>query len=135
VHAFEMWLGLVIVLVLATGPRMRAAWLARAVAASGAAGLVGLAVLNPDAFIAERNVDRFVRTQKIDLSYLQGLSADAVPALDRLPEPYRSCALRPIAADLDDADPVLAVSLGRLRARAILADRPVDPTASCPIQP
>ena len=38
-------------------------------------------------------MDRYQATGKIDLDYLQGLSADAVPVLDTLPEPQRSCVL------------------------------------------
>ena len=38
-------------------------------------------------------MQRYAETGRIDLDYLRGLSADAVPALDRLPEPLRSCAL------------------------------------------
>ena len=39
--------------------------------------MLGLAVLSPERFIAERNLSR----EKVDLSYLQTLSADALPAL------------------------------------------------------
>ncbi|WP_433330471.1 DUF4153 domain-containing protein [Spirillospora sp. CA-294931] len=124
VHAFELWLGLVIVLVAAAGVRWRASWLPRAVAASGAVALIALAAIDPDAFIAERNVARFEQTGKIDTGYLSGLSADAVPALDRLPEPHRSCALREIAARLDRSEPAVAANLARHRARVILDRRP-----------
>lgn len=135
VHAFEVWLGVVVVLIAVAGIRLRAAWLPRAVAASGAAGLIALAALNPDAFIAEHNVARHQRTGKIDVGTLGGLSADAVPELDKLPEPYRSCALHGIArrlGRLDDREPVLAANLGRHRARRILAARPIDERAVCP---
>ncbi|MFD0904109.1 DUF4153 domain-containing protein [Actinomadura sediminis] len=131
VHAFEMWLGLVVVLG-AVGAvfGFRRSLLPRAIAGSGAAALLALAALNPDAFIAERNVDRFEATGKIDVLYLRGLSADAVPALDRLPEPQRSCALRQIARNLEDDEPGMAANLARARARDVLADRPVERRAS-----
>ncbi|MEV5826526.1 DUF4173 domain-containing protein [Spirillospora sp. NPDC052242] len=127
VHAFEMWLGLVVVLG-AVGAVFgyRRSLLPRAIAASGAASLLALAAINPDAFIAERNVDRFEATGKIDVLYLRNLSADAVPALDRLPEPQRSCALRQIAGNLEEDEPATAANLARARARDLLADSPVN---------
>jgi hypothetical protein len=134
VHAFELWLGLVILLTAAAGFRMRAAWLPRLVAASGAIGLLALGLINPDAFIAARNVDRFHASGKVDVAYLAGLSADAVPVLDRLPEPYRSCALRPIDERLHRPDPAVAANLGRHTARDVLAHRPPVPGASCPAE-
>jgi hypothetical protein len=124
-NAFETWLGVLVGLVLLAGIRLRAAWLARAVVATAAVTLLTLAAINPDAFVAQRNVDRYQATGKIDLAYLQGLSADAVPVLDTLPEPQRSCVLsgppdwaggglggwnwsRSRAADLLDRSPVTA---------------------------
>lgn len=135
VHAFELWLGLVIVLIAVAGVwRSGRQWLPRAVAATGAAGLIALGAINPDALIAERNVERFQRTGKIDVYYLDELSADAVPALDRLPEPLRSCALRSVAlrlgveerSDGRGDDSWYTVNLGRHRARAILRERPTS---------
>jgi hypothetical protein len=43
--------------------------------------LVALNALNPDAFIARQNLDRYRNTGKIDVEYLRELSADAVPVL------------------------------------------------------
>lgn len=43
--------------------------------------LAALNMLNPDAFIARQNLDRFDKTGKIDTYYLSRLSADAVPVL------------------------------------------------------
>lgn len=131
VHAFELWMGVVIVLIAAAGIRWKATWLPRAVAASGAGGLLALGLFNPDGFIAARNVDHASYPVRADLSYLSGLSADAVPALDRLPEPRRSCALRHLADDLRRPDPWPSVNLSRAKARALLADRPVLPDATC----
>jgi hypothetical protein len=121
VGAVEVWLGLLFVLVLAAGIRLRAGWLPRAVAGTAVAGLLAVALVSPDRFIADRNVDRFARTGDIDLSYLATLSADAVPALDRLPEDYRSCALWRIAVDMGESDGWRTWNLGRAQARAILA--------------
>ncbi|MFE0603483.1 DUF4173 domain-containing protein [Streptomyces sp. NPDC058892] len=126
VAAMELWLGLVIVLIMAAG-LFGARWLPRAVAAGAAAAVMVFGLLSPDGMVAERNVARFETDQKIDLAYFQSLSADAVPALDRLPEPRRSCALRGINDDLSRAGdvPWYAMSLGEYRARQILRERPV----------
>lgn len=93
VTSVEWWLGSVFVLVMVSGVRMSARWLPRAVGVGAALTVLGLAVINPDAYVAGHNVDRFASTGKIDTQYLSGLSTDAVPELDRLPEPYRSCVL------------------------------------------
>jgi two-component system sensor histidine kinase BaeS len=126
VHAFELWMGLVIVLVAVAGIRLKAAWLPRAVAASGAVGLLALGLLNADGFIAGHNVDRFSHTGRADLSYLSGLSADAAPALDRLPEPQRSCALRHLAESVRHGDSWTRFNLSRERARDLLRRHPVQ---------
>jgi Domain of unknown function (DUF4153) len=125
VSACELWLGAVFAMVLAAGVRLRARWLAQAVAGSAAAALLGLALLNPDRFIAERNIDRYERIDRIDVDYLSRLSADAAPALDRLPSPLRECALARIGADLaDHPDDWRGTNLGRERARDIVAEHP-----------
>lgn len=130
VTAVEWWLGLVIVFIMAAGV-WGARWLPRAVAASAVAGVLAFGLASPDALVAERNVQRYEETGKFDLDYADGLSADAVPALDRLEEPMRSCALRLVARDLADTagDPWYATSWGQARARDLLADRPVSTDA------
>ena len=40
--------------------------------------------VNVDAIIARKNIDRYFKTDKIDLAYLQELSYDAIPELTRL---------------------------------------------------
>ncbi|MCY0953443.1 DUF4173 domain-containing protein [Streptomyces sp. H27-S2] len=126
VAAVELWLGLVIVLIMAAGV-VGARWLPRAVAGSAAVAVLAFALTSPDGMVAERNAARFQQDGKIDLAYFQSLSADAVPALDGLPEPQRSCALRGIADGLAEAGdvPWYATSLGEYRARQILRERPV----------
>ncbi|WP_435882149.1 DUF4153 domain-containing protein [Streptomyces umbrinus] len=125
----ELWLGLVIVLIMAAGV-WGARWLPRAVLASAAAGVLAFGLVSPDALIAERNVQRYEAKGSFDLDYARGLSADAAPALDKLDEPLRSCALRSIAQDLEGADKSwYATSLGEARARDILDGRPLSPDA------
>jgi uncharacterized protein DUF4153 len=131
VHAFELWMGLVIVLIAIAGIRLKAAWLPRAVAASGAVGLLALGMLNPDGFIAGRNVNHVRLAGETDLSYLSRLSADAIPAVDRLPEPQRSCTLRPLADALRDGDPWTGRNLSRERARSLLQRHPIQQSVTC----
>ncbi|MET8229124.1 DUF4173 domain-containing protein [Micromonospora sp. NPDC005298] len=115
----ELWLGLLFVLVGVAVVRLRAEWLPRLVIGTAVLALLGLALVNPDRLIAERNVDRYRDTGSLDVSYLSGLSADAVPALERLPEPMRTCALREIAYGLP-RDGFWATNVGRERARPVL---------------
>jgi hypothetical protein len=129
VTVFEGWLGLVLVLVLSAGLRLRGGWVPRAVLLTGAAGLLALAAMNPDAYIARHNVDRFEQTGKIDTAYLAGLSGDAVPALAGSGLD-RSC-LPTVASD----DDWLEWNLGRERARAALGEGPSGAVVGCADQP
>lgn len=81
VDLFEAWLGLVVLGVLAAGVRLRARWLPRAALLGGTVMLLGLAAVNPDAWIAEHNLERYAETGRVDWTYLQNLSDDAVPVL------------------------------------------------------
>ncbi|HEX2772531.1 MAG TPA: DUF4173 domain-containing protein, partial [Micromonosporaceae bacterium] len=125
VSTAEMWLGLLFVLVLAAGVRLRAAWLPRLVVASAVLALLGLAALNPDRFIAHRNIDRYDHTGRVDVWYLSELSADAVPALGRLPTPLRDCAVRELTWQLSrEPDHWNEWNLARAEARRQLAAMP-----------
>jgi two-component system sensor histidine kinase BaeS len=119
VDVFEGWLGLLVLGVMMAGVTLRAAWLPRAALLTGAGALLGVALINPDAWTAERNLDRYAETGKIDWSYIQGLSADVVPALDDQPDEVVSCALR--ARDTSDDD-WLEWNLGRHRAESQIRD-------------
>ncbi|MFE9011554.1 DUF4153 domain-containing protein [Streptomyces cyaneofuscatus] len=125
VAAMELWLGVVFVLILAAGV-FGARFLPRAIAVSAAAAVLAFGAISPDAVVAEQNVQRFEDDRtSIDIDYLKDLSADAVPALDKLPEPQRSCALRVIQSDLHTSDsPWYATSWGEARAKEILRERP-----------
>jgi hypothetical protein len=90
VDVFEGWLGLVVLMVVVAGLGMRGRWLPRAALLSGAGALLLLGLANPDAWIAEHNLDRLRTTGKVDWSYLEGLSQDAAPTFaDRAPERLR----------------------------------------------
>lgn len=131
VSVFEAWLGLVVLLVLGAGLRLRGAWVTRAVLLSGAGCLLALAAANPDAYIARHNIDRYERTGRIDASYLAGLSADAVPELAGSGlDP--ACLRRATTYD----DDWLEWNLGRQRATETLpALTPRPGTGGCPVLP
>lgn len=128
----EVSLGVVLLLVLSAGVRWRGGWLPRAVTGTAALALLSLAVLDPDAVIAERNVERYRLGAEFDVVYAGGLSADAVPSLDALPEPLRSCTLQRVRIEADDGWE--GWNLGRQRALDLLRDRPVIETtgSTCP---
>ncbi|ALI29121.1 hypothetical protein XA26_53290 [Mycolicibacterium fortuitum] len=111
----EVWLGVVFVLVAIAGIRMTGRWLPRAVLVAGALALLGLAALNPERLIADRNIDRFEQTGALDAEYLSGLSSDIDPALARLPEHVRSC----VQSHRAQSDPWYQFNLSRWS-----ADRP-----------
>lgn len=119
VSVVELWLGQVFLLVVAATVRLRAGWLPRAVVATGLAAVLALAALNPDQFIAERNIDRSATgDHQLDLGYLAGLSADAAPALACLPVRHRTVALARIEASLAGApDDWRSANLSRATAR------------------
>ncbi|MBC7279236.1 DUF4153 domain-containing protein [Nocardioides sp.] len=116
VDVFEAWLGLLViaglVAAVAGGAIGRGVWLGRFALVSGAVALLGIAAINPDAWIAEHNVSRYEETGKIDTDFLSGLSDDAVPALKELPEDLRACVL----GTSDREDDWLEWNLGRERA-------------------
>ncbi len=123
VDVFEGWLGLLVLGVLAAGLTLRAAWLPRAALLSGAGLLLLLAAVNPDAWIAQHNLDRYAATGKVDWYYLQGLSADAVPVLATLPDEVVECALIRHEPGNDDW---LEWNLGRQRAEPLMRSHFAD---------
>ncbi|BBH65350.1 hypothetical protein ACTI_20350 [Actinoplanes sp. OR16] len=128
----EAWFGLVLTMVLIAGIRIRAAWLPRVAIATGVLALIGLAVANPDRLIAESAVDRYQRTQLIDLGYLSSLSPDAVPALMELPRSSpRACLLWKLGETLPEDDGWRSWNLGLVNARDALAADPVARPTIC----
>ncbi|MER7501400.1 DUF4153 domain-containing protein [Nonomuraea pusilla] len=130
VEAAVWWLGAVFALVLVAGALRLAgrgsSWLPRSVVLVTALGLGAFALVNPDLRVARTQVE--VRgVTRIDADYLGDLGAEAVPALDRLPEPQRSCVLADLVAGrgLDRPDPWNGWNLARAQARELLARRPV----------
>lgn len=92
----EVVLGVLLVLVLVAGVRWRARWLPRAAVHAVVAGVAALVLANPDGLIVRYDA---VADAPLDLSYLSGLSADAVPAAAAVDEPLRSCLLHLAATD------------------------------------
>ena len=115
VDIFEGWLGLLVLATMAGGLALRASWLPRFGLLSGAVLLLGLAALNPDAWIARHNIDRYDETGKVDRDYLAGLSDDAVPELRHLSRGQDDVCAR-VAAESDDW---LEWNLGRWHAKHV----------------
>ncbi|SDH72422.1 DUF4153 domain-containing protein [Nonomuraea jiangxiensis] len=136
VQATVWWLGALFTLVLLAGAARLAGrgsgWLPRTIVLVTGLGLAAFAIVNPDLRVAYTQVE--VRgVTKLDSDYLGDLGADAVPALDRLPEPLRSCVLADVVAagGLDRPDPWNGWNLARSQARDLLAARPLHRPVSC----
>jgi signal transduction histidine kinase len=125
VDVFEGWLGFVVLAIMVAGALGRGRWLPRIALVSGAVALVGLAAINPDAWVAGRNLDRYDATGKLDLDYLQSLSADAAPVIvDRLPADVSRCVLQLLpynSLDPEILDDARAWNLGRSRGEDAVA--------------
>jgi hypothetical protein len=121
VMSFELLLGTIFVMIAAAGIRWQGRWIPRTTIGLAVLMLLGLAVLDPENYAASRNIIRYEQTGKIDAWYLRALSADATPALTRLPDPVRRCTLSWIDDDLARPDPWYAWNLGRSQARKALA--------------
>jgi two-component system, OmpR family, sensor histidine kinase BaeS len=80
--------------------------------------VLGLAISNPDAWIARHNVERYEQTGDVDGAYLRTLSSDAAPVLVKAPEEVRRCAL---AGNEPGKDDPVEWNYGRARARSAMA--------------
>ncbi|WP_228536443.1 DUF4153 domain-containing protein [Nocardia sp. XZ_19_231] len=98
----ELWVGLVYVLVLIAIARLRWSWVPRAAIGTALGTLIALALLNPEHLVAERNIDRWQTSGRLDADYLSNLSPDILPALDPLPDNLRTQIETPVLDDLDD---------------------------------
>jgi hypothetical protein len=116
--AVIVWLAALFVLVLVAGAGTRV--LARApriVVIGSAAFALVFSLSNPEGRIAQRAVDRRAQTGQFDASYISGLSADAIPALRRLPEPVRRHVLAGPLRRLGRPDGVAGFNVARWMAR------------------
>ncbi|TCJ95319.1 DUF4173 domain-containing protein [Nocardia alba] len=98
----ELWVGLVYLLVLLAIARLRWSWVPRAAIGTALGTLIALALINPEHLVAERNIDRWHTSGRLDATYLNDLSTDILPALDPLPAHLRTQIETPILDDLDD---------------------------------
>jgi two-component system, OmpR family, sensor histidine kinase BaeS len=121
VELFEGWLGLLVLAAAVAGLVRWGVWVPRFALVSGVVGLLGLAALNPDALIANQNLDRYDATGQVDWHYLRNLSADAVPAFEGRKAPELTCGLPRYWSQSDDW---LAWNLGRSRAKSAVGDDP-----------
>ena len=130
--AGELWLGLVFVLLLLAGIRMRADWLPRTTAAAVVLVLFGLVAVNPESLMARTVLDRLGGPYPVDLGFVRGLSADAVDEVQRLPVGYRDCALMKLRITLEQPDPWFRLNLARQHARTAIAGGVADPYGCYP---
>jgi hypothetical protein len=121
-EAGALWLGGLFVLLIAAGviASIRRE-LSRIAIIGTALSLLVFSLANPDGRIAERNVDRWRETGRLDVAYLRTLSADAAPVFVELPRALSRRALAPTAAKLADAEPWSSFNVSRERARDVIA--------------
>lgn len=122
VTVFEGWLGVVVLLVLIAGVTRSSGWIVPVSLRLGAVGLLGLAAVNPDLYIAERNIERVDAAVEVDWSYLGHLSADAYPALVRLPQNQFDCATASL--ERPKSDDWLGWNYSRSHAATLMETRP-----------
>lgn len=134
VHAVILWLALLFTMMIVAGLLWRGTWLPRAFVYATAGALLIFSLVNPEGLIARQNVERFRATGSIDLSYLEGLSADAVPALSGLRADMRDCVFEEIGAGLDRAAGWASFNLARARATRVI-EQFDDPVGSCSTSP
>lgn len=89
VSVAEVWIAVVYLLVLASLVRLDRRWVPRTALGAAAATLLVLAVLNPEQYVAERNIARWQSGRSLDADYLGTLSTDVLPAIDQLPAAER----------------------------------------------
>lgn len=139
VDGFELWLGLIVLGVLISLVPLSTRWLGRGALVSGALMMLVFIGMNPDAWVARHNIERFASTGELDAAYLASLSADAVPtiAASELPEALTSCIIHvppyiyPAAVpEAETADDWLELNLGRNRAVEARASVPLPADAA-----
>ena len=82
---------------------------------------LGVAAINPDAWIAERNLDRYDDTGRVDWHFLRNLSADAVPVFEERSAIEIQCGMPRYWSQDDDW---LSWNLGRSRATSSIREGP-----------
>ena len=123
-HVQLLWLAAVFVALLVAGAAREGGRLPRAVVAVSAAAALAFGASDPDRRIAERNVERHARTGDLDMRYLDTLSADAAPAIVRLPPRLAACAAQRIRSSVAEPDALAAANYARSHARELLTPLP-----------
>lgn len=134
VDVFEVWLGLVIVFVVVSALLRRSGWVPRAALLSGALAVLGLGLVNPNAWVAQHNVERYAASGAIDAWYVASLRADAVPtvAASALPADLKSCVLQWMLMPAGGEGSPWAWNLGRSQAATAAQGVGVDPVTTTP---
>jgi hypothetical protein len=127
----EIWVAFLLLAIAGAWLLRRVDAVPRLVITSAGAFLLAMSLAGPDAVAASWNVHRFEETGKIDTGYLGFLSDDAVPALQRLPEAQRACALLQ-REPVDDG--WTTWNWSRSRAAASLRERPAPAVAASSCQ-
>ena len=104
--------------------------LIKAFAVAGLLTYTTLNYVNVDAIIAQKNIDRYTQTDKIDLDYLQELSYDAIPELRRwsngddedMAAKKMAAFLRDKGAELRSKSPWQSYNRSKAKARQILSE-------------
>ena len=135
VDAFELWLGLLVVLVTVAGIRLRGWWLPRAALMSAAGFVLVGGMINPEAWVAQHNIDRYAATGKLDAAYLRTLGPDATPTIVAgLPRSLSACIVLPATIEARAArEDLLSWNLGRSREVSVTpAPLTQSEAAACP---
>jgi len=122
VQAQLLWLAAVFAAVLVAGARRAGHRLPRAMVVISAVAALLFAASDPDRRIAERNVERWRDTGRLDVRHANVLSADAAPALAALPRDLAACATEDVRAALASPDGLAGANRSRAAARRALAD-------------
>jgi len=126
-HATILWMGAAFVAVGVAGVIWKASWLPRVVVTVSVVALLVFNLADPDARIARSNLALAERTGKLDVSYLSGLSADAVPVLVA-----RGCILEDLRRELSEERSLLSFNLSVERARHALNAASTSPLGCVP---
>lgn len=124
-HAIVLWLAALFALVAVAGVSRKVARRVPTLVGVGTLAFVlGLSLVNPEGWVARENVERHARTGQLDEDYASKLSADAVPALARLPVGDACRVLGRQRALLATPDGIQGSNVARTRARNTLERLP-----------
>lgn len=114
------WIGAILGLLMLRVMTRHRGWLPRAAIATTAIFALGLGLFNPDARIAERNVERLASGDDFDIEYAASLSADATPALAKLPADIRAQVFELQGPTIPEIEDFRGYNVARSRALDIL---------------